>query len=113
MNRVKKFAAVIVGLAIVATAVASQTVRYTTPVDHYSITGYPYYGAVVTPNDSTDVDPVGYIRADAAGAVTAACMGNGAGNQITLNLDAGDFFPCLVTRVYDTGTDAITIHIFY
>lgn len=80
-------------------------------VDQYSISSYPLFGAAVTPNDSADLDEPGFIRADAAGQVTAICYGNS--TSIVLNLAAGEFVPCLVRRVYDTGTDAIVLHVFY
>ena len=81
------------------------------PVDDYNITAFPLFGAVVTPHDTNPLATPGMIRADAAGAVTATCAGNGA--TLTLNLAAGEFFPCIVSHVLDTGTDAITIHVFY
>lgn len=90
-----------------------RTAKQLTPVDRFSITGYPYYGTSVTPSDAANLPKPGYVRANEAGQVTAACLGNGAGNQITLNLAAGQVFPCLVSRVYDTDTDAITLHVFY
>lgn len=77
----------------------------------WSLGGFPFSGALVTPNDSADLPESGYIRVDAAGQVTAVCRGNG--EQLTLNLLAGDFFPCQVSRVLDTGTDAIAIHVFF
>jgi len=100
-------------LALTLAVSAQQSANQLTAVDKFSIGGFPYYGATVTPNDSADLATPGFVRPDTAGAVTAACFGNGAGNQITLNLAAGETFPCLVSRVYDTGTDSITLHVFY
>lgn len=80
-------------------------------VDQYSITGYPLYAAAVTPSDSADLAEPGFIRADAAGQVTVLCYGSTA--SVALNLVAGEFVPCLVKRVYDTGTDSIVLHVFY
>jgi hypothetical protein len=113
MNISTKTLTVLLCVSILALAVnAQQTANQLTPVEKFSITGYPYYGAAVTPNDSTDLTNPGYVRADADGAVTANCFGPPAAS-ITLNLTAGEFFPCLVSRVFDTGTDAITLHVFY
>jgi hypothetical protein len=109
----KRLALLILSIGLVVVASAQQTAEQYTQVRHLAIGGFPYYGAAVTPSDTTSLSPPGYVRADAAGAVTAACNGNGIGNQITLNLAAGEFFPCLVVRVYDTNTDDINLHVFY
>ena len=77
----------------------------------FSITGFPLYGVVVTPDDNQDLSMPGYIRVDTAGVITAQPYGGG--DTIVCNLVAGEFFPCMVTRVYDTGTDDIVIHCFY
>lgn len=79
----------------------------------WQITNFPLYGGVVAQSDTVNLSRPTAIRVDADGAVTAACVGNGGDDEITLNLVAGEFFPCQVIRVYDTGTDAITIHGFY
>lgn len=96
---------------------AQGTANFLDPVNQFSITGYPYYGALVSPNDSADLSRAGFVRADSAGQVTAECYGNGDaggdGDEITLNLAAGEFFPCMVVRVFDTNTDSITLHVFY
>lgn len=102
-------AALLMGVAVFASADRS-AVRLQ-PVDQYAITSFPLYGSAVTPNDSADLAEPGFIRPDADGAVTATCFGST--SSITLNMVAGEYFPCLVKRVYDTGTDAITIHVFY
>jgi hypothetical protein len=82
--------------------------------DRWTLTNFPLYGAAVTPTDSLALNPPRSIRADADGAVTATCVGQGiSGTAITLNLVAGEFFPCQVIEVQDTGTDAITIHGFW
>lgn len=84
------------------------------PVATWSFTNFGLYGAVVTPADGTALDPPRTIRADAAGTVTATCAGNGlAGTAITLELVAGEFFPCQVVELQATGTDANTFHGFY
>lgn len=102
----------LVGAVLLAVAgyVGAQS---TTTQYAWQVTNFPLYGVAVTPSDDTDLDYAMAIRADADGAVTAACVGSGAANEITLNLVAGEFFPCQVIRVYDSGTDAITIHGFY
>jgi len=106
-------AAALVALNLVAAGAIAQDRSTQTETKPYtwSIGGFPFYGALVTPNDSTDLPEPGYLRVDADGQVTAACVGNG--TSLTLNLTAGEFFPCQVSRVFDTGTDAITIHVFY
>jgi hypothetical protein len=82
-------------------------------VSSWTYTAFPLYGAAVTPNDATRFAPSN-IRADADGAVTARCAGDGpTGTALTLNMVAGEFFPCQVIMVLDTGTDAIAIHRFY
>lgn len=100
-------------LFVAVIAYGQKSARQVGVVDEYNITSYPLYGGAVSESDTVDLTQPGFVRADAAGAVTAACVGNGVGNQITLNLVAGEFFPCMVVRVYDTGTDAITMHWFY
>lgn len=77
------------------------------------ITRFPNYGAVVTPNDTTDLPNPGYIRADEEGQVKVVPVGMLPADAITLNLAAGAFCPCKVSRVYDTDTDDITLHVFY
>lgn len=77
----------------------------------YEVTMYPNYGVAITPHDTNLLTEVAAIRADSAGAVTARCVGSA--STIVLNLAAGEFFPCVVNLVPDTGTDAITIHGFY
>ena len=77
----------------------------------HSITGYPIHGEIVTPDDDADLPRPGYVRADAEGAVTVIPYGSTA--SISLTLVAGEFVPCLVKRVLDSGTDAITLHVFY
>ena len=77
----------------------------------WTLTGYPLHGSLVTPHDTNDLAVPGYVRANEAGDVTAIPFHGAA--AITLALAAGEFFPCLVSRVLDTGTDPITIHVFY
>ena len=85
-----------------------------TVLPSWTLTGFPLYGVAVTPTDDTALAQPMTIRPDADGAVTATCAGQGlAGTAITLTLVAGEFFPCQVIEVLDTGTDAITIHGFY
>lgn len=76
-----------------------------------AITGYPLNGVAVTPDDDNDLATPGYLRADVAGQVK--CMPQIGSTAIIVNLAAGEFFPCMVRRVYDTGTDAITLHLFF
>ena len=83
-------------------------------VPSWVYTNFPLYGAVVTPTDATALARPMSIRANTAGAVSATCAGDGvSGTALTLTLVAGEFFPCQVIEVNDTGTDAITIHGFY
>ena len=83
-------------------------------VQSWSYTNYPIYGVAITPHDTDELAFPMAIRPDADGAVTAVCSGNDAvAAAITLTLVAGEFFPCQVIIVLDTGTDAITIHGFY
>lgn len=80
----------------------------------WTYTQFPIYGVAVTPADDTPLAFPMAIRVDADGQVTARCYGGGiTGTAIVLNLVAGEFFPCQVISVEDTGTDAITIHGFY
>jgi hypothetical protein len=72
------------------------------------------YGVVVTPTDATALTRPMAIRVNADGAVSATCAGDGvSGTALTLTLVAGEFFPCQVIEVNNTGTDEITIHGFY
>lgn len=83
-------------------------------VSSWAYTNYPLYGVAITPTDSVALSAPMSIRPDADGAVTATCVGQGlGGTAVTLNMVAGEFFPCQVIEVQDTGTDAITIHGFY
>lgn len=79
----------------------------------YTITAYPYYMKAVTPSDTVDMPQPGFVRADAAGAVTFIPQGNADNETITQNLVAGEIIKCMVRRVLDTGTDAITLHVSY
>ncbi|MEM8682882.1 MAG: hypothetical protein AAGF72_05580 [Pseudomonadota bacterium] len=110
----KKFAVIIALITMFSVALAQErSVEVIQPTHQWTFTGLPMYGELVTPNDAEDLPNPGYVRANEAGNVTAACHGNGAGNQISVVLAAGEFFPCLVARVYGTGTSAITMHVFY
>jgi len=103
---------VIVGVAGYIHAQTSGNIGQTVP--SWTYTNFPLYGAVVTPTDATALARPMSIRANTAGAVNATCVGDGvAGTALTLTLAAGEFFPCQVIEVNDTGTDAITIHGFY
>ena len=98
-------------LSVVAYAQTASNSGATLP--SWTYTQFPLYGVVVTPTDSLALRPMA-IRADADGAVSATCAGDGlGGTSFTLELVAGEFFPCQVIEVNDTGTDAITIHGFY
>lgn len=77
----------------------------------YSITSYPLFGTLVTPNDGADLATPGTIRVNGAGNVVVIPYGNTA--SITLTLAAGEFVPCIVKRVLATGTTATSIHVFY
>lgn len=101
-------------MVLVATVALSQsTTSPPAPNPNYTITSFPLFGALVTPSDTVPLTTPGQIRADADGAVTAVCVGNVLADDITLALVAGEFFPCVVSYVLDTGTDAITLHVFY
>lgn len=78
----------------------------------FAITGLPIHGVLVTPDDANDLDTSGYLRADTAGAVVAVPH-EGDDTTITINLVAGEFFPCMVKRVHSTGTTATPLHLFY
>ena len=106
--------AIIVLAMLLAGIVGAQSVQSYGAQNAFSMTAFPLYGAAVTPHDSTVLTPPRQIRVNADGAVTARCAGQSPGGQsITLTLVAGEFFPCQVVQVLDTGTDAITIHGFY
>ncbi len=101
-------------LSLVGFVYAQSAINSGQVVNQWAYTNYPLYGVEVTPTDNTALDAPMTIRADAAGQVTARCVGNGIGSTvITLNLDAGAFFPCQVITVEDTDTDSISIHGFY
>lgn len=82
-------------------------------VDQYSITSFPFYGALVVPDDDTDFAQPGFVRADSPGAVVFLPYSNPDGQTLTVNLVAGEYIPCLVRRVLATGTDAAVLHRFY
>ncbi len=79
----------------------------------FAITGLPTHGEVITPDDANDLTKHGYIRADAAGTVTAVPAQSESGDTIVCTLVAGEFFPCMVRRVHSTGTTANPLHLFY
>lgn len=79
----------------------------------FSLTGLPLHGVLLTPDDATDVVTSGYLRADAAGTVTAVPHAGDKTTTIVCTLAAGEFFPCMVRRVYSTGTSATPLHLFY
>jgi len=63
--------------------------------------------AIVTPNDSADLEFVSRgLVLSAAGTVTVDMLG--AGENIAIPLQAG-WNPIRVKRIYSTGTDSITI----
>lgn len=98
---------------VTSTVLAEGSTQIIAPNPNYTITSFPLYGAAVTPSDTVPLATPGAVRADAAGAVTVVCTGNDLDEEIVLNLVAGEFVPCLVSYVLDTGTDAITLHVFY
>ncbi len=101
-------------LAVAGFALAQSAVNSGTTLPTWTYTNFPLYGTAVTPTDGAALSQPMSIRADANGAVSATCAGDGvSGTSLTLNLVAGEFFPCQVIEVNDTGTDAITIHGFY
>lgn len=82
-------------------------------IDNVTITGFPPRAAVVTPSDTVDLPNPGIVRANAAGDVRVIPYGEGGATAVTFSLAAGEAVPCLVRRVLDTGTDAITLHVLY
>lgn len=80
--------------------------------DHV-VSGYPAHAAVVTPHDTNDLDQPGYVRANDAGDIAAIPYGSPNNAVVTITLAAGEFYPCLVKRVRNTGTTVTTIHVFY
>jgi hypothetical protein len=103
--------AIVVLALLIAGVVGAQTVANRGTVQTWTITNYPRQGVAVAEHDTNAVDPPMAIRADTAGAVTARCVDSA--SNITLNLVAGEFFPCQVDLLLDTGTDAIAFHGFY
>jgi hypothetical protein len=79
----------------------------------FTLTAFPLRMLLVVPNDATDFDEFGTVRADQAGTVTFLPAHNAEGDAMTMTLAAGEYIPCLVRRVLDTGTDAITLHLVY
>ncbi len=101
-------------LILVGSLLAGQIGAQGSRTTGMQVTNFPLFGVAVTPSDATVFATPYAIRVDADGAVTARCAGQGAGGQsITLEMVAGEFFPCQVVMVLDTGTDSITIHGFY
>lgn len=100
-------------LALLVAGASAQSAKTIAPNDHYTITAFPLFGALVTPSDTVALSVPGAVRADADGAVTVVCVGNPIASPITLTMVAGEFVPCLVSYVFDTGTDGITLHVFY
>lgn len=82
-------------------------------VDQYTVTTYPFYGAVVVPSDTEDLPQPGIVRANDEGQVKVLCLESAV--AITLTLQAGSEVECLVKRVYDTDTDdeSVVFHVFY
>lgn len=99
-------------LGLVAAVALSQSTNRIGPVDDYSITAFPLYGAVVSPNDDADLVTPGMVRADGAGNIVVVCWGNGT-TSITLAVSAGEFVPCIVRRVKSSNTTATPLHVFY
>lgn len=106
------FAALLLAL-VTATVLAAGSANNVGPVDEYTITSFPLYGALVTPSDSVALTTPGQVRADSAGTVVVICVGNTTSQPITLELVAGEFVPCVVSYVKSTGTDVATLHVFY
>jgi hypothetical protein len=82
-------------------------------VGEFSITNFPILGALAAQSDTVNFTAPSALRVNADGAVTVTCWGNPDANSITLTLAAGEFVPCQVKRLWDSGTDAITIHRFW
>lgn len=105
---------ILIGASVfVVAAIFAQSTNRVGPVDDYNITAYPLYGSLAIQHDTNPLANPGMIRPNVDAAVTAACWGNTVAQAITMNLVAGEFFPCVVGYLKDTGTDAVTIHIFY
>lgn len=90
---------------------ADRTAQNIGSVDRYTITSFPLYGSVVTPSDTVDLTQPGFIRANGAGDAKVICFASS--SSVTLTLAAGETVPCLVRRVYATGTTVVTLHEFY
>lgn len=64
---------------------------------------------LVTPHDTNAVNPVPKaLRFDGAGAVTLRAVDSG--DDVTINVVAGEVLSVRAEYVRDTGTDAIVIH---
>jgi hypothetical protein len=113
MMKVERWIWALVVTALSASYLGAQSVRNYGTQSEFALTAYPLYGVAVAESDTTQWDPPIMVRADTAGAVTARCVGGGAAaTAIVLNLAAGEFIPCQVVMVLDTGTDAIAFHGF-
>lgn len=111
MKTLTRIVSALVLAALATSARADRTAQTIQTVAQYTYAAFPLYGGLVTQSDVSNLPEPGFIRADADGAVTAICFGNT--SEITLNLVKGEYFPCLVKKVLDTGTDAIVLHVFY
>lgn len=100
-----------IGVLIAAAVAAQGTVQYIRPQSEYTFTAFPLRMAVVSKSDTVDMTYPGFVRANVDGVVTVLCAGDTA--TVTLTLIAGEVVPCVVKRVYSTGTDAITLHVSY
>lgn len=65
--------------------------------------------ATVTPNDSTDIQPPGYLNVSTSGTVRVTPISMADGSSVDVFIAAGTIFPLLVKRVWSTGTSAGTI----
>jgi hypothetical protein len=79
----------------------------------FNFPSFPLRMVLITPSDTTDFSEFGTVRADEAGAVTFLPAHPADSVAVTVNLAAGEYIPCLVRRVLDTGTDPIALHLSY
>lgn len=106
----------VAGLLVMATLVVLGQSSVQNPglqVQDYAITNFPLYGSLAAKSDSVNFPTPRALRANAAGDLVVSCWSGSVGNSITITLAAGEFVPCQARRLWSTGSDAITVHMFY
>ena len=81
------------------------------PNDHEQF-ATPPNAAAVTPSDTADLSNPGQIWVGGAGNVKVDMLGTGTAISF-VGLDAGQFLPVIVKRVYNTDTTATNIVVVY